>query len=195
MAPMHKDVDGIVLAGGPGRRLGRSKAAVVLGDTTLVERAVHSLAERCRRVVVVSRPSVPLPPLDCPVVHDRPGPDAPLVAVATGLAAVDAGAALVLGCDLPFAGPVLDDLLAAPAGLAVVATDGGRPQPLCARYPRTRALAACERLLAVDALPARGLLDAVGARGVEAAPPGLLNVNTPKDLARARELLAAGPGA
>ncbi len=186
---MHQDVDGIVLAGGPGRRFGRPKAGIVLGGTTLVERAVRALAERCRGVVVVSRPSVPLPPLDCPVIHDRPGPDAPLVAVATGLAAVGAEATLVLGCDIPFAGPVLDDLLAAPAGLAVVATDRGRPQPLCARYPRTRTLAACERLLAADALPVRGLLDAVGALGVEAHPPALLNVNTPEDLARAVALL------
>lgn len=185
-------VDGVVLAGGPGRRLGRSKADVMLGDASLVERAVDALAARCRRVVVVSRPGVAMPPLPCPVIHDRPGPDAPLVAVATGLAAVDADDALVLGCDLPFAAPALDALLAAPSGSAVVATDRGRPQPLCARYPRATTLAACDRLLAEGALPVRGLLDAVGALGVEADPPALLNINTPEDLARASELLPRG---
>jgi molybdopterin-guanine dinucleotide biosynthesis protein A len=182
-------IDGCVLAGGPGRRLGRPKADVRLGELTLVERAVATLRARCREVVVVSRPGVALPPLDVPVVFDRPGPDAPLVAVATGLGALDGDEVVVLGCDLPFADGLIDELLEAPAGIAVVGTDRGRPQPLCARYPRRRTLEACERLLAVDALPVRGLLDAVGALGVEASGHQLLNVNTPEDLARARALL------
>jgi molybdenum cofactor guanylyltransferase len=182
-------IDGCVLAGGPGRRLGRPKADVRLGELTLVERAVGTLRARCREVVVVSRPGIALPSLEVPVVFDRPGPDAPLVAVATGLAALDGDEVVVLGCDLPFAAPLIDELLDAPAGIAVVGTDRGRPQPLCARYPRLRTLEACERLLAVDALPVRGLLDAVGALGVEASGHQLLNVNTPEDLAAARALL------
>ena len=48
--------DGCVLAGGAGRRFGRPKAGVRLGDRTLVERAVGALLPRCGRVVVVSRP-------------------------------------------------------------------------------------------------------------------------------------------
>lgn len=182
--------DGCVLAGGPGRRFGRPKAGVLLLGRTLVERAVDALLERCGRVVVVSRPGVALPPLPVPVVLDRPGPDAPLVALATGLAALEGEEVLVLGCDLPLAGPLLDELIAAPPGIPVVGlAPGGRPQPLCARYPRERTLAACERLLAVQALPVRGLLDSVGALGIEAPDDALLNVNTPEDLALAEEIL------
>lgn len=182
-------IDGAVLAGGGGHRFGRPKADVILAGRTLVERAVDALRERCDEVVVVSRPDVPLPPLPVRVVHDRPGPDAPLVAIATALAALRAPEVLVLGCDLPLAAPVLDELLAAPAGRAVAGSAGGRPQPLCARYPRETALAVCDRLLAGGTLPARGLLDAMAAIGVEAPPDVLLNVNTPADLERAEELL------
>jgi len=184
--------DGLVLAGGPGRRLGRTKASVELAGTTLAERAVRMLEPRCGRVVIVSRPGVPLPPLGVPVVIDRPGPDAPLVALATGLAALEAADVLVLAVDLPLAAPLLDALVAAPSGVAVVATEAGRPQPLCARYPRERALAAAERLLAEGRLPARGLPEALGATGVAAEGDALLNVNSPGDLARAEAILRAG---
>jgi len=168
---------------------------VRLGDLTLVERAVAALASRCRRVVVVTRPGIPLPALAVPVVEDMPGPPCALRALATGLGAVDAEEVLVLACDLPLAGPVLDALRTAPGGTAVAGASGGEPQPLCARYPRDDALAAAERLLASGALAARGLLDALGARVVEAEGPALLNVNAPADLARARAILAGGSAA
>jgi molybdopterin-guanine dinucleotide biosynthesis protein A len=166
---------------------------VRLGGRTLVERAVAALLPRCGSVVVVSRPGVPLPPLPVPVVLDRPGPDCPLVGLASGLAALAADDALVLGCDLPLAGRLLDALVAAPPGVAVVATRRGRPQPLCARYPRARALAACQRLLAEGALPVVGLLQALGAATVEDDGDALLNVNTPEDLARALTILRDAP--
>src|SRR5437867_1512729 len=52
-------VDGLVLAGGRGRRLGRPKAGLVVARRTLVERAVDILVPRCDRVVVVGRADVP----------------------------------------------------------------------------------------------------------------------------------------
>jgi molybdopterin-guanine dinucleotide biosynthesis protein A len=165
---------------------------VLLGGSTLVERAVAALRDRCQRLVVVSRPGVPLPALDVAVIHDRPGPDCPLGALATGLAALDAEDVLVLGCDLPFAAPALDALLAAPPGTCAAAVADGRAQPLCARYPRRSALAAAARLLGAGDLAAVGLLDALGAAPVEAEGDVLLNVNTPADLERARALLGSG---
>jgi molybdenum cofactor guanylyltransferase len=182
-----------VLAGGAGRRFGSPKAGVRLAGRTLVERAVDALLPRCGRVVVVSRADVPLPPLPVSVVLDRPGPDCPLLAVASGLAALDADDVLVLGCDLPLAGALLDRLIAAPAGLAVAGARGGRSQPLCARYPRLAALAACDRLLASGALAARGLPAALGAIAVEGDGDELLNVNTPSDLTRAASILRGPP--
>lgn len=168
--------DGLVLAGGAGRRFGRPKATVVLDGRTLVERAVEMLAARCGRVVVVGRSGVPLP---VTFVLDRPGPDCPLNALATGLAAVGADEVLVLACDLPAAGPVLDRLLAAPA---VAVDPAGRAQPLCARYDRRAALAAAETLLAGGTLRLLPLLDLLAPVWVPATAAELHNITTPADL-------------
>lgn len=183
-------VDGLLLAGGMGRRMGRPKADVAFAGTTLAGWTLDLLEARCHRVLVVSRPEVPLPPLPAPVVHDRPGPDAPLTGLATGLAELVAPRVAVLACDLPLAGPLLDRLLAHPGEDAAAGADpGGRVQPLCAVYPRERALAAAEALLAAGRVALTPLPAALGAVPVAATADELLNVNTPAELARARALL------
>lgn len=178
-------IAGLVLAGGSGTRLGRAKAAVVMRGRTLVERAVDQMVARCAEVVVVSRPEVPLPRLGVPVVVDRQGVRGPMNALVTGLEHLDADDVVVLACDLPFAGPVLDRLIAAPPGHAVAAADS-RPQPLCARYPRAAALEACERLLARGVRRMTTLLDELGAATIAVDGDELFNVNTAEDLGRAR---------
>ena len=188
---LERSVGGVVLAGGGGRRFGGPKATAVLAGTTLVERAVAILGSRCAEIVVVSRPGVRLPVLAASVVLDRPGPDAPLVAVATGLAALGTDDCLVLACDLPLAGPVIDQLLSASDGAAVAVDDTRRPQPLCARYPRAATLAECDRLLGRGAAAMGDLLEALSPAWVTAGDEALLNVNTPADLARAEALLGS----
>ena len=168
--------DGVVLAGGAGARFGRPKATALLEGRTLVERAVAALVPHCERVVVVGRPEVPLP---VPSIDDRPGPDCPLNALATGLAAVDADEVLVLACDLPGAGPVLARLPAAPS---VAVDPDGRAQPLCARYPREATLAAAEDLLAAGILRLLPLLEVLRAAPVPATAAELHNVTVSADL-------------
>jgi molybdopterin-guanine dinucleotide biosynthesis protein A len=180
-----RSLSGLVLAGGSGSRLGRSKATVVMRGRTLVERAVDLVAARCQPVLVVSRPGVALPALEVPVVLDDAGVRGPMNALATGLAAVDTDDVLVLACDLPFAGPVLDRLLAGPAGRAVAAADQRR-QPLCARYPRAEALDTCQRLMRRGVRRMTALLDELEATTLHAADDELFNVNTEADLELAR---------
>lgn len=185
MATKSPPLAGLVLAGGSGSRLGRSKATVVVRGRTLAERAVELLQARCDPVVVVSRPGVPLPSLDVPVVFDRRGVRGPMNALATGLASVDTDDVLVLACDLPFTGPVLDRLAAAPPGSTVAARDD-RLQPLCARYPRVAALEACRRLSAQGVRRMTSLLLTLDATSVPADGDELFNVNTSADLEAAR---------
>ena len=162
----------MVLAGGAGRRLGQAKATLVVGGRTLAERAVDTLLPHCRRLVVVSRPGVRLPPLAADVVLDRPGPEGPLNALATGLAAVQSDRVLVLACDLPLAAPV------------VAADADGRAQPLCGRYLRGPALAACADLLAAGERRILPLLSRLAAGILRCDGDELLNVNSPHDLER-----------
>lgn len=185
MAAARHPLAGLVLAGGSGSRLGRPKATVVVRGRTLTERAVDLLAARCDPVVVVSRPDVPLPSLDVAVVFDRRGVRGPMNALASGLEAVTTDDVLVLACDLPFTGPVLDRLLAAPAGTTVAARDE-RIQPLCARYPRVATLEACRKLGAQGVRRMTSLLITLDARSIEVGEGELFNVNTPADLDAAR---------
>ncbi len=153
----------------------------MLDGLTLVERAVAALAPHCGRVLVVGRPDVPLP---IPSVDDGLGPDCPLNALATGLAALDADEVLVLACDLPGAGPVLQRLVEAPS---VAVDPDGRVQPLCARYSRVVTLAAASRLLAEGNRRLMPLLDllapcSVPVMTVPATAAELLNVTFPGDL-------------
>lgn len=185
MAAATPPLAGIVLAGGSGSRLGRPKATVVVRGRTLAERAVDLLTARCDPVIVVSREDVPLPVLGVPVVFDRRGVRGPMNALATGLAAVDTDDVLVLACDLPFTGPVLDRLVAAPAGTAIAARDD-RLQPLCARYPRTATLEACRRLAAKGVRRMTSLLLALDATSIDAGADELFNLNTLADLDAAR---------
>jgi molybdopterin-guanine dinucleotide biosynthesis protein A len=185
MAAARPRLAGVVLAGGSGSRLGRPKATVVVRGRTLAERAVELLVTRCDPVIVVSRPDVPLPSLDVPVLFDRKGVRGPMNALATGLAAVDTDDVLVLACDLPFTGPVLDRLLAAPRGRAVAARDE-QLQPLCARYPREQTLQACRKLAAQGVRRMTSLLITLDALSIEATEAELFNLNTPDDLEAAR---------
>ena len=193
MAAARPPLAGLVLAGGSGSRLGRPKATVVVRGRTLAERAVELLAARCDPVVVVSRPDVPLPSLAVTVVFDRRGVRGPMNALATGLAAVHTDDVLVLACDLPFTGPVLDRLASAEPGVAVAARDD-RLQPLCARYPRVETLEACRRLAAKGVRRMTSLLLSLDAMSIDVSPDELFNVNTPADLEAAR-LRPPGPGA
>ena len=193
MAAARPPLAGLVLAGGAGSRLGRPKATVVVRGRTLAERAVELLAARCEPVVVVSRPDVPLPSLGVTVVFDRKGVRGPMNALATGLAAVDTHDVLVLACDLPFTGPVLDRLAAAEPGSTVAARDD-RLQPLCARYPRLETLEACRRLANQGVRRMTSLLLALDATSIDVDADELFNVNTLADLEAAR-LRPPRPGA
>lgn len=185
MTAAQPSLAGLVLAGGSGSRLGRPKATVVVRGRTLAERAVDLLAARCDPVIVVSRPDVPMPSLGVAVVFDRRGVRGPMNALATGLAALDTDDVLVLACDLPFTGPVLDRLAAAAPGTAVAARDD-RVQPLCARYPRVATLEACRRLAAQGVRRMTSLLLALDATSITADEGELFNLNTAADLDAAR---------
>ncbi|MDR7555316.1 MAG: molybdenum cofactor guanylyltransferase [Armatimonadota bacterium] len=178
---------GIVLAGGRSRRLGVDKAALRLGDETLLARAVRRLAAVCRPVIVVaaSAPaarallaSVATPrESQVAVVADRWPEAGPLGGLATGLrflegapgepAGGEAALAAVVAVDMPFVAPaVLARLIAiARAGGqdAVVPVVGGRAQPLCAVYA-ARVASVAEDLLSGPRRAMHALLDALGSR-------------------------------
>jgi molybdenum cofactor guanylyltransferase len=179
---------GGLLVGGASRRMGRAKALLEVGGTTLAERAAAALAPHVARVVLLG--GGPVPPalaglarladaaLDGPdgAAADTVEPAGPLAALLAALRAEPAAAWVLSPCDLPAVRPEAVAWLAAqrrPGRRAVMArlAPGAPPEPLLALYePSMRP--------AVEALAAAGgraprLLAGLDGVAVLAPPPDL----------------------
>lgn len=166
-------IGGVVLAGGGSTRMGTPKADLDWHGVPLVVHVARSVeAATGGPVVVVAAAGQPLPD-GLTVVRD-PEPDrGPVLALATGLAALDTERAFVCGTDQPFAHEVLPALLAEREA-DVVAYAG---QPLGALY-RTLELGRGS-----DPLPKslRALMASVDTVELADPPESLRGVNTPED--------------
>ncbi|MDQ6840609.1 MAG: molybdenum cofactor guanylyltransferase [Actinomycetota bacterium] len=188
------DVAGILLTGGASARMGRTKATLPIGVTTLAVRTAQLLD-------AVAEPVVEIGPghSGWPAVTDTVAGGGPLVAMATGAAFLAghgwSGPAIVVATDLPRLNvALLTWLIAHPAEGSVVPLDGhSRPQPLCGRY-QPADLSTAEMLVARGRRAMRDLLDAcpsitylAAAEWMAAAgdPDALVDVDTPADLVAA----------
>jgi len=187
---------GAVLAGGGGKRIGGHKANIGLGGRPLIDYPLAALAEAGLEAVVVAKSPLQLPALEVPVWIESPEPSHPLSGI---LAAIRRSArpVLALGCDMPFVSAELLSWLATLPGRLVVATAGGRLQPLLACYDPALEPALALALARGDSL--HRTLAGLHRRLVSEeeiahfGPPRrlLFNVNTPDDLATAERMLTA----
>jgi molybdopterin-guanine dinucleotide biosynthesis protein A len=188
---------GAVLAGGLGRRLGGSKAAVRLNGRPLITYPLRAVQEALGSAVIVAKADTELPSLPgVEVWMEPPEPRHPLTGVIHALGLAEGRPVLICACDLPL---VPADLVRQIAGadpgeaLAVVASSEGRLQPLLARY-EPEALEPLSAALQSGGPSVREVVASLGARLCEVSDPAaLFNVNTPEDLLRAGALLAAQP--
>jgi molybdopterin-guanine dinucleotide biosynthesis protein A len=195
----------IVLAGGPSERLGRPKALVRFGGVPLVLRAASAAFAVSEDVVVVSRGPLAGQIQEIlfagpRVVRDQMRARSPLVGLLAGAEALRTETVAAIACDLPFIRPSLLSRLFREArghDAAVPRWPDGRVEPLVAVYRRVALLRALRSSLAAGdrsnlAMLAR-LRDVrfVPVGSLRSLDPGLrsfVNVNTPRDLARARRL-------
>jgi molybdenum cofactor guanylyltransferase len=184
-------VIGAVLAGGAGRRLGSvSKAAVMVRDRPLVSYPVAALASVCDRVAVVCKPDTELPELPDTERWDEPAePRHPIAGIVHALERAGAPV-LVCAADMPFVtGDACRTLLAAAAGgggTAVVAVAEGVLQPVLGLYPP----AALDTLRAApEAAALTATVEALDPVRVALPPAIVRSVNTPEDLAEAKNAL------
>lgn len=170
----------VILAGGEGRRMGGDKPQRLLGDITLLDRALARARSWSDDVLVAAREGGD--------IADDPAIEGPLGGVAAALAL--GGDVLTIPCDMPFLPYDLPLRLQSEAA-ATVAASAGRLHPVCALW----------KAAAGDALPAylasgrrslTGFAEAVGYLAVEWPVEPLdpfLNINDTADLARAETLL------
>lgn len=173
-------VAGVLLCGGEGRRLGSDKSAIVLGNTTLAQRAEQKLRESTDVVVVADT---------------QLSAGGPLVALIEAWRVASAGheldAAVVLAVDMPFVPVAFLHWLAGRSG-TVVPVVAGRDQPLCARY----AADALHHASVVAAGPERSMRALLASTAVTRVTPDdwgdaagvddFFDVDTAVDLAAAR---------
>ncbi|WP_405285544.1 molybdopterin-guanine dinucleotide biosynthesis protein MobB [Gaopeijia maritima] len=188
---------GVVLAGGESRRFGRPKGEARVGRLTLVERASRTLRPLCAEV----RRSGPD---DLPDLRPGEGPLAGIESALARAASTGADGVVVLACDLPAVHTatlvrLIERWREAADPRNTVAAPDLPLQPLAAVWgvgmlpAVTAALDRGERS-ARDAARDLGHFAAIDAERLAgdvglAAPQLLHNVNTPDDLAPARDLV------
>ena len=185
---------GVTLAGGASLRMGRDKATLPFpgtdgsDGTTMVERVVGVLTQRCDPVLVMAAQGQPLPELHARVIRDELRGLGPLPATGRGLrAAAEAGArfAFVCAVDMPFLTvELIDDLTrrAVETGAEVVMPWDGQDHYLAAVY-RTDLADRVDALVAAGERKMRAFVDASDTqRIVTADSRALTNVNTVDEL-------------
>lgn len=190
----RSDITGFVLAGGKSRRMGTDKTQISWGAGTLLTHALDRMEQVVKEVLVVGGPGTGS--LD--TIPDSQHDSGPLAGIDAALARTNTEWNLFLALDLPLISSALLDLLAdctTTQASVVVPRVVGALQPLCAVYRRTLRSVCRERLQAGD-LSILHLLAGVETRIMEEGelrshgftPEMFLNVNTPEDLARARQI-------
>ena len=176
--------------------MGREKLSIEIGGLPLIEHVNNALLGSCQEVLVVGGGNVALEGVRH-VAEERPGRQGPLAGIEAGLAAAQYGHVFVAAGDMPFLpqGLVKYLLERLDGGnvVAVIPHHGGRSHPLCGAYARTvlpcvrdaldRGARAVHEFLEVT-----GGVEYVGEELRRIGDPDLMlmNVNSPRDLERAR---------
>jgi molybdopterin-guanine dinucleotide biosynthesis protein A len=184
-------VFGAILAGGESRRMGRDKALLPFGATTLIERVAARLREACRGIVVVADNAGPYEALGLRTVPDALPERRSLVGIYTALLQAE-DPVFVCGCDMPFLCPALIRYMGGLAQVADVVIPRVRDyEPLHAVYTRaclepiTRVLAADGRNADLLRAVRTAVLEADELRRFDPDLRSLVNLNTPEEYAAA----------
>jgi molybdenum cofactor guanylyltransferase len=193
MSRPYREPIGVILAGGKGRRMGGSKAIVLLGGRPLICYPLDALATVLAEVVVLAKPDTELPGLPGTTVWiESEARHHPAIGIVQALGLAGGNPVLVCAADLPFVTPaIVRELAAADPGAApaVVAYSGGSMQPLLGCYYP----AAADLLRGGGDQPLREQVAALSPRLVEIEEQQtLFNVNAPEDLLQAAAMLDRG---
>lgn len=134
---------GVVLAGGLSRRMGQSKAGLLIGGEPLLQRVVRRLRLALGDVLVVGSADLAALAPDTRIIEDLPlhQGQGPLAGLEAALDAIETPYAFAVACDMPFVAPDLVRAMVAQAGaesstdVLVLRTSQGI-EPLHALYSR-----------------------------------------------------------
>lgn len=185
---------GVILAGGPGRRIGGNKASVALNGEPLVHHALRAMREVVTDVAIIAKPQTMLPRLEGAMVWVEPEePVHPMLGVGEALALAGGRPVLVCPLDMPFLSPSLLGALCGAdreARPAVMARCREINHPLVALY--LPAAAPALQQVAAGRMPLEDLAGALGPKLVEVDADDeleLFDIDTPDDLLQASGML------
>jgi molybdenum cofactor guanylyltransferase len=185
----------LVLAGGDSRRMGRTKAWLQVGETTLVRWVIERLASGFSEVVVsFAEPEQVHELLPYRLVFDRKPSAGPLAGLEAGLGSARNEVTFAVACDMPYVTrEVVEMAVAASHGCdAAIPRVDGRPEPACAAY-RSSALPKITAALDAGRYRASDLAEQLDVTWLEGLDPGLFrSLNSPDDYERFRHELSRG---
>ena len=191
-------VTGVVQAGGKSTRMGgEPKALIDLGGRRIVERVVAAIAPVVDDVLVVTNTPEHYAFLGLPMVADVFPDHGSLGGIYSGLKAATGEAAFTVACDMPFLRADVARVVVAHAGEAdvVIPRLGEQLETMHALYAKA-CLPHIEQRLRAGRLKIVGFFDDVRVLEIaeaevrRIADPEIvfMNVNTPDELARARDI-------
>ena len=191
-------ITGVVQAGGLSTRMGgEPKALIELGGRRIVEWVVAAIAPVVDDVLVVTNTPERYAFLGLPMVGDVFPDHGSLGGIYSGLKAATGEAAFTVACDMPFLRADVARIVLAHAGEAdvVIPRVGEQLETMHALYSKA-CLPHMEAKLRAQRLKIVGFFDQVRVLEIpedevrRLADPAVvfMNVNTPDELARAREL-------
>jgi molybdenum cofactor guanylyltransferase len=192
-------VTGVIQAGGKSTRMGgRPKALMELGGQRIIDRVVQAIRAVTEDVLLVTNTPDLYAALELPMVPDVFPDHGSLGGIYSGLKAAPGDAAFTVACDMPFLMPEVARLVIDRAHEAdvVLPKVGDQFETLHACYAKS-CLVPMESRLREGRLKIVDFFDAVRVLAIaeddvaRLRSPDLvfMNVNTPEDLCRARELL------
>ncbi|TMD38637.1 MAG: molybdenum cofactor guanylyltransferase [Chloroflexi bacterium] len=177
----------LVLAGGRGRRMGRAKAWIEVGDTVLLRYVVERLAPAFSEVMVsFSEPEQMEQLVPYRVVFDRKPNAGPLAGLEAGLLAARNDVLFAVACDMPYVTQGVAQVAVAAARNcdAAIPRHDGLFEPVCGAY-RKSSLQTIVGALDAGNFVAHDViqnLDVTWLEGLDAAE--FDNLNTPADVER-----------
>jgi len=184
----------LVLAGGESRRMGRPKAWLEVGETTLLRWMVERLGPAFSEVMVsFAEPEQIEALVPYRLVFDRKHAAGPLAGIEAGLTVARHEVTFAIACDMPYVTRAVAEMaVAAARGCdAAMPRVGGRPEPVCAAYRRS-SLPAVTAALDAGRLKASDLCDQLDVTWLEGLDPDLFrSLNTLDDYERFHDAFPA----
>ena len=192
-------VSAAILVGGHSRRMGRDKARLEIGSSTLLERVIAAATPAVDELVLIARQAGDYADFGLPVYADLHPDLGPVGGLYTALKRSPAPAVLLLPCDLPFITADFLRFLLDCLGdhHAVVPRNDESLQPLCSVYTR-HCLPAIEAAIATNRLSIKALHRDIDTRilgpdewrHLDPHRTLFANLNPPDDYERAQAMAA-----